>query len=463
MDTALFDPEATRRRPIRRLGGGRGAIAPKPSLPYFFTTLALSGLGMGLVIGLPIVDGTLSELHLQGGVAMFIGSTTGMAGAYLALLMVVLASRMPALERVLGQGGVIHWHKRLAPWPIVLISFHAVFLTLAYAEVARKGVLGEAAVIINTFPSMVTATVALGLMVGIGLISVRQVRQRVPRESWWLLHLLMYLALFLAFAHELALGPSFVRHPLARESWTIAWLLAAALVLVYRVGYPAYRSNLHRLRVADIKCEGPGVVSVILEGRHLERLPIAGGQFFEWRFLTRKMWWQAHPFTVSALPQPPYIRLTAKGVGNFSRALARVKVGTRVAIEGPYGSFTTFARRRNDVLLIAGGIGVTAIRSVLEDLPVKSRPVVVLRASREEDLVLLDEVEKLARHRKGIVHQLIGGRDAVRLDMIKTLVPDIAQRDVYISGPESFVRETAAMARRAGVADEALHQEAYRI
>ena len=227
MDTALFDPEATRRGPIRRLGGGRGAIAPKPSLPYFFTTLALGGLGMGLVIGLPIVDGTLSELHLQGGVAMFIGSTTGMAGAYLALLMVVLASRMPALERVLGQGGVIHWHKRLAPWPIVLISFHAVFLTLAYAEVARKGVLGEAAVIINTFPSMVTATVALGLMVGIGLISVRQVRQRVPRESWWLLHLLMYLALFLAFAHELALGPSFVRHPLARESWTIAWLLAA--------------------------------------------------------------------------------------------------------------------------------------------------------------------------------------------------------------------------------------------
>jgi predicted ferric reductase len=463
MDAALFDPEAIPRGPRRRLGALHRAVAPKPSFAFFFSMMVAGGLGMGLVIGLPIVDGTLSELHLQGGVAMFIGSTTGMAGTYLALLMVVLASRTPALERVLGQGGVMQWHKRLAPWPIVLISLHAVFLTLAYAEVAKKGVLGETAVIINTFPSMVTATVALGIMVGIGVISVRQVRERIPRENWWLLHLLMYAALFLAFAHELALGPSFVGHPLARECWTSAWLLAAALVLTYRVGYPTYRSFRHRLRVAAIKPEGPGVVSIILEGRHLERLPISGGQFFEWRFLTPQMWWQAHPFTVSALPQPPYIRLTAKGVGNFSQALAHLKVGTKVAIEGPYGSFTTFARRRNDVLLIAGGIGVTAVRSVLEDLPVKSRPVVVLRASREEDLVLLDEIEKLVRHRKGVLHLMVGGRDHVPLDTITTLVPDIARRDVYVCGPESFVREASEMTRRAGVASEALHQEAYRI
>jgi predicted ferric reductase len=463
VDSALFDPEASPLGPRRRLNGYTRVAAPKPNPLLFYTSLVAGGLGMGLVVGLPIVDGTFSELHLQGGVAMFIGSTTGMAGTYLALVMVVLASRLPALERVLGQGGVMQWHKRLAPWPIVLICIHAVFLTLAYAEVAKKGVLGEAAVIINTFPSMVTATVALGIMVGIGLISVRQVRTRVSRECWWLIHLLMYLALILAFAHELALGPSFVGHPLARESWTIAWLAAAALVLVYRVGYPAIRTIRYGLRVADVKAEGPGVVSVILQGRHLDRLAISGGQFFEWRFLTRQMWWQAHPFTVSALPQPPFIRLTAKGVGNFSKALAHIKVGTKVAIEGPYGSFTTFAQCQSHVLLIAGGIGVTAVRSLLEDLPAKSRPVVVLRVSREEDLVLFDEVEKLVRHRKGILHRLIGGRDLVQLDTIKTLVPDIAKRDVYVSGPESFVLEASKMARRAGVANNAIHQEAYRI
>ena len=435
-----------------------------PSPLSFYATLLVCGLGLGLIAGLPIVDGTLSELHVPGGLAMFVGSTSGMVGTYLALLMVILASRMPALERMLGQHGVIHWHRLLAPWPLSLISIHAVFLTLAYAEVAKRGVLKEAGVIINTFPSMVSATVALGIMVIIGIISIRQIRNRIPRENWWLIHLLMYVALVISFAHEIALGPSFVGHPLAKACWAIAWLFAAALVVTYRIGFPLYRSIRHRLKVVEIKPERPGVVSVILEGRHLDRLSISGGQFFEWRFMTSQMWWQAHPFTVSALPQPPYIRLTVQGVGNFSRALSQVKVGTAVAVEGPYGSFTVHAGRRNSrILLIAGGIGVTAVRSLLEDLPLKSRPVVILRASREEDLILLDEVEELVRIRKGVVHRLLGSRDSVRLESIVKLVPDMARRDVFISGSESFVRDASSMARAAGVDANLLHQEAYSI
>ena len=434
-----------------------------PNAIAFNSVVLVLGLGMGVAVGLPIVDGTLSELQGQGGLAMFIGSTTGLAGTYLALIMVVLASRMPALERMLGQGGVIHLHRRLAPWPIILISIHAVFLTVAYAEAAKRGVLGEVAVVVNTFPHLITATVALGIMVFIGLISIRQIRTHIPRENWWLIHLLMYLALILSFAHEVVLGPSFVKHPLAQETWTGAWLFAAGLVVVFRIGVPLYRSIRHQLRVVEVINEGPGVISVILRGRDLERLAISGGQFFEWRFMTRSMWWRAHPFTVSALPKPPYIRMTVKGVGDFSRELARVKVGTAVAIEGPYGSFTTHARRRPQALLIAGGIGVTAVRSLLEDLPAKSRPVVVLRASRQEDLVLDQEVEELVRNRKGVVHRLIGNRDEVQLASIANLVPDMAKRDVFICGPEGFVHDAVEMARRAGVAADALHHEAYSI
>lgn len=463
MEFAKFEAKPLTPGPRTRQGNSSARAIHGPNPVSYYFVLVVCGLGLGLVAGLPLVDGTLSELHVRGGLAMFVGSTTGMVGTYLALLMVIMASRVPALERTLGQHGLIRWHRLLAPWPIALISVHAVFLTLSYAEVAKRGVLKEAGVIINTFPSMVTATVALGIMVGIGLISLRQIRTRIPRESWWLVHLLMYVALILSFAHELALGPSFVGHPLSKMLWTIAWLSAAALVLTYRVGFPVFRSLRHRLRVVEIRREGPDVVSVILEGRRLDQLVISGGQFFEWRFMTPQMWWQAHPFTVSALPRPPYIRLTVRGVGNFSREVAQLKVGTAVAIEGPYGSFTTFARRRTRALFIAGGVGVTAARSLLEDLPLKSRPVVVIRASTEEDLVLINEVEELVRIRKGEVHRMVGSRDVVRLESIATLVPDIAKRDVFISGSPNFVRDASLMARRAGVPGEALHEEAYSI
>jgi len=193
----------------------------------------------------------------------------------------------------------------------------------------------------------------------------------------------------------------------------------------------------------------------------LDRLAIAGGQFFEWRFLTRGMWWQAHPFSLSARPQPPFVRLTVKGVGDFSSAVAQLRPGTRVAVEGPYGAFTTHARRRSKVVLIAGGIGVTAVRSLLEDLPRDCDPVVILRASNPDELVLAPEVAELVRHRKGRVHELIGSRSEVRMDRLAELVPDLLQRDIYVAGPESFVHRVVAVALRLGVPKDNVHFEVY--
>ncbi len=463
MESIAFSPQGPAVSSRESRAGRRVTPRRGPSVVSFTAVLVVAGLGFGLVLGLPLVDGTMSEFHLSGGVAMFLGSTTGLIGTYLALVMVVLASRWPALERTLGQGGVIHWHRILAPWPIVLLSAHAVLLTLAYAEAARRGVWREVGVIVNTFPSMVTATVALGLMVVIGVISIRQIRTRISRESWWLVHLFMYAALILGFAHEVVLGPSFVGHPLVQWTWTGAWLLAAGLLVTFRIGMPVFRSMRHRLEVVEARPESPGVVSIILKGRALDRLVVSGGQFFEWRFLAPGMWWQAHPFSVSALPQRGHIRLTVKGVGEFTRALAKIKPGTKVGVEGPYGSFTAFARRRPQALLIAGGIGVTAIRTLVEDLPLKSRPVVVLRATREEDLVLANEIEEITHHRKGVVHRLLGSRLEVPLENIFRLVPDFKKRDIFVSGPEEFVAAVVAMAHRAGVAPDAVHQEAYSI
>jgi ferredoxin-NADP reductase len=150
-----------------------------------------------------------------------------------------------------------------------------------------------------------------------------------------------------------------------------------------------------------------------------------------------------------------------KAVGDYSSAVARITPGTRVAIEGPYGAFTKNARRRAKVVLIAGGIGVTAVRSLLEDLPRGSDPVVILRASSPDELVLASEVAELVRHRKGTVHELVGSRTEVRMDRLAELVPDLRQRDVYVAGPESFVHRVVAVALRLGVPKKAVHFEVY--
>ncbi|MDA8292218.1 MAG: ferredoxin reductase family protein [Actinomycetota bacterium] len=454
------------RGPAPAAGGGTsgartGGASARRWVPE--VVLCVAGIGLGAAVGSVLTNETRSQLDQAGGVATFLGSLTGMVGAYLALLMVLLVSRLPVVERTLGQDRLARWHRRLAPWPITLLAIHAITITVGYAQAARVGVWHEVGTVLSAYPGVSIATAGLGLMLAIGLVSLRAVRNRLSRESWWLIHLWMYVALAISFVHAVVLGPSFVVHPLATDLWDAVWAAAAGALLAYRFGLPILRSLRHRLVVVDVRVEAPGVVSIVCKGRALDRLPVRGGQFLEWRFLAPGMWWQAHPYSLSSLPRPPYVRLTVKGVGDHSSSLARLRPGTRVAIEGPYGAFTSEARTQRRVALVAGGIGVTAIRSLLEDLPRSSEPVVVLRASSTEDLALRAEIADLVKERHGSVQEVVGARDEVSLDAksLRRLVPAIGERDVFVSGPESFVFHVVDTLRSIGLPEEQLHYEAY--
>jgi ferredoxin-NADP reductase len=233
------------------------------------------------------------------------------------------------------------------------------------------------------------------------------------------------------------------------------------MALVYRVGLPLWRSARHQLRVVDVRPEAPGVVSLILRGRAMDRLAVAGGQFFQWRILKPGLWWQAHPYSVSALPHGPYLRVTVKDLGDHSGALAALTPGTRVAVEGPYGAFTARARRGDRVLLIGAGVGTTPIRALLEDLPRHVDTQVIVRGSTADTVVLGDELAALAARRGAALHMLTGPRSRVGVDdlTLLRLVPDVADRDLYICGPAGFTAEVLATARRLGVSEHRLHHE----
>jgi len=452
-------PVGRRRR--RRAPARPGTPLPRPAVARI--ALLVAGAGLGATTALTFTAETAGQLRAPGGLATFAGSLTGMIGTYLALMMVLLISRIPMIERVLGQDGLVRWHRRLAPWPISLLVTHAVFITVGAAQAARNGLGREVGVMLTRFPDVLIATIGLGIMCLIGVISLRAIRSRLSREAWWLVHLYIYLALALSFAHVIVLGPSFVGHPLTRAVWSLAWAATAGLVLVYRFGLPVARSLRHRLVVTEVRPEGPGVVSVICAGRQLDKLPVDGGQFMFWRFLTPGTWWQAHPFSLSALPRPPYVRLTVKALGAYSASLAHLRPGTRVMVEGPYGAFTRNAQVRPGALLVAAGIGVTALRSLLEDLPRNCAPVVLLRAGRRADLVLGQEVFELVRDRGGRLHALVGDREQARIDerSLHQLVPDLEHRDVFVCGPEGSWPASSILVKRLGVPDEAIHHEAF--
>lgn len=387
----------------------------------------------------------------------------GLVGAYLMLIVVLLAGRIPVIERTLGQDRLTRWHRRLAPWSLVIIALHGVLITLGYARLARNGALHQFWMLLITYPGMLTATTAFVLLLAAGLTSARIARRRMRYETWWVVHLYTYLALALAFSHQLATGASFVGHPAARIFWTALWISTAGTVAVYRILLPVWRTLLHGLRVVSVDPVAPGVVSVTVRGRFISRLPVSGGQFLQWRILARGLWWQAHPYSLSALPDPPFLRFTVKDAGDHSRLLAGLRPGTRLAIEGPYGAFTRDARSSDRIALIGAGVGVTPLRALLEDLPRHVDATLIVRAGHRAELILIEELRRLMGYRRGRMHELLGPRERVAMDAatLSRLIPDVRRRDVYICGPAGFTGDVMRSLRSLGVPEHRIHHESF--
>jgi ferredoxin-NADP reductase len=216
--------------------------------------------------------------------------------------------------------------------------------------------------------------------------------------------------------------------------------------------------------VAGVEAEGPGVVSITLVGQYLDELQAQPGQFFRWRFLTPRGWWQAHPFSLSAPPHHRALRITVKDLGDHSRDLQRVRPGTRVFLEGPYGSFTPARRRRRRVLLIGGGVGITPIRALFDSLA-SPDVTLLLRANTPADVLFRRELENIAADTGASVHYLVGlpgsDNDPFVADRLRQLVPDLKYRDVYLCGPPAFMTVAQDRLAAAGVPKRCVHAEQF--
>jgi predicted ferric reductase len=439
------------------------APRPAPSRRAADWLAGLAGLGMGITIALGVTAESARSLAAVGGPATAAGRLTGLVAAYLMLVTVLLVARIPALDRAIGHDRLVAWHRRLGPWPLLLVAAHGVLITIGYAQAAKTGVLHELWTLLMTYPGVLAGTVGFGLLAAAGVTSYRKARKKLRYETWWTVHLYTYLALALAFSHQVATGASFVGNPAAQLWWTAIWVGSAGVALAYRVLLPILRSAYHQLRVVSVHEEGPGIVSIVCKGKRLDRLALHGGQFMQWRFLARGLWWQAHPYSLSALPHPPYLRVTIKDLGDHSSAVAHIRPGTRIAIEGPYGTFTRHARSRDAVLLAGAGVGVTPLRALLEDLPRHVDVTMLIRASTPADLVLRDEIAELVDARGGRLLELVGPRSELPLDprSLQRLVPDLERREVYVCGPDGFNALIRRAARAAGVRRKNFHVEAF--
>lgn len=136
--------------------------------------------------------------------------------------------------------------------------------------------------------------------------------------------------------------------------------------------------------------------------------------------------------------------------------------------EGPSGALTADRRTRPSVLLIAGGVGITPMRALFESLPIGDGQLTLLyRASRPHDVVFRAELEAIARRRGAQIIWMIGPSSEPGLQMtsdnLRRLVPDIADRDVYLCTSPGLSAAVRSTIREAGLPRRRLHEEAFAV
>ncbi|MCW2870956.1 ferredoxin reductase family protein [Actinacidiphila oryziradicis] len=394
------------------------------------------------------------------------GRLTGLLGGYTIALVIAQMARIPALERRVGSDRVARWHAMSGRYAICLIVAHVVLTIWAYSLQANTAIIGETVTVVTTFPDMIKATIGTVLLIIIGLVSAGAVRRRMKYETWYYLHLLTYLAVFLTFWHQLATGAEFIGNQTARTVWYVMYGTVTVLLVWYRLLVPVRLNLKHQMRVEATVEEAPGIVSVLITGRKLHRLGAQAGQFFRWRFLAPGMRFSSNPYSLSAAPRPGLLRITVKAVGGHSSALASLKPGTRVWAEGPYGAMTAARRRGGKVLLLAGGAGITPLRALFETMPADRGDLTLLyRAKKTEDLALWDELRAIADERGARLMYAVNGPDGSRPEItpdgLKKRVPDLNQHDVYLCGPPGMAEEMYSVLREAGVPSSRIHHESF--
>ncbi|MFW7414037.1 ferric reductase-like transmembrane domain-containing protein [Demequina sp. SO4-18] len=394
-----------------------------------------------------------------------LGRALGIIAAVLMMTQVLLASRAPWVERAIGHDRAIATHTRIGPVAIILLLVHLVLMTSMTGIYDGRSIVEQSLAWADYGWFMLFAQVAAAAFLVVLVTSVAAVRLRVPYERWHAVHMLVYVGVAFAVPHQFLEGSTFRSGGLAWWFWAALWTVSIGSFVVFRLVRPLVLMRRHGLTVESVDPHPDGSTTVTLAGRDLARLRARAGQFFLWRFLSPGLRTQSHPYSLSAAPGDR-LRITVKDSGEGSARVRTLQPGTRVLAEGPLGVFTHGARSRRSLLLVAAGIGVTPVRSLLEEAGADDDVTVVIRARSREEAPLLDEVEALAEQRGARLEVILGARGQTwgavdRPAAIGDLVDRPEDTDVYICGPRAWALQVEADARAAGVPRDAVHREEF--
>ncbi len=401
--------------------------------------------------------------HTLAGPLIALGDLAGLLAFYLILWQLMLITRVGWIEKAWGHDRLSHAHHVVGIVAVLVLLIHPPLLILGYSSQAHTTLVAQFFEFIKNYEDVFKAFIAYLLFVVIVLLSLQLIRKKLKYENWYFIHIFLYVAIIISFGHQAANGHDFYKNWIIWY-WDILFFAVFLNVLYFRFLSPLLLMRRHAFYVKEIHEENDNVTSIIISGKNLEKLKARAGQFVIVRFLKEGFYFQAHPFSLSEKPNGERLRLTIKAIGDFTSKIREIPVGTKILIEGPLGRFTSDRADRSKVLMIAGGIGITPLRSMFEELSGQGREVDLIFAVRsEKDLVLRSELDRFSNSKTRATYLPEDKFGRLAPELILKSAPDVVDRDVFVCGPPAMMRSVIKQLIGLGLSKKHIFYERFQL
>jgi predicted ferric reductase len=391
----------------------------------------------------------------------------GYSGLAMMGLQFGLTARFRFVTEPWGEDVIYHFHRQISQIAVGLVIAHMLILFIVQPELLAPRNIVEAPW------SARLAVVAVAALVALIVMALWRVKLNISYETWHLTHILLAVVAIAAGIIHMVGSGFYLTDPWKRGLWiglTIFWV---GLLFYVRLVKPLFIMR-RPYRVSEVREERGDTWTLGMRPEGHSGLRFGPGQFGWLTLWGSPFKITGHPFSFSSSAEAAggRVEMTIKNLGDFTGGIQKVPVGRCVYLDGPYGTFT-IGNPADMHVLIAGGIGVTPMMSMIRTLADRGdkRPVILIYGSKDWDSITFREgLEALkARLNLTVVHVLAnpptgwtGEQGFITAELFKRcLPPPYAEHEYFICGPDVMMDAIEKALKELGVPLSKYHSERY--
>jgi predicted ferric reductase len=418
---------------------------------------------LGVVVS-PLVFAVIGASQPDHGFWTNFSVALGFVGLAMMGLEFALVARSKPVAAPFGQDALLQFHRQIGYVGMVFILTHFA-ISARWNELTLTKALHAPLLIWFGMAAVFSMLVLIAT-------SMWRSRLRLSYEAWHVIHTVLAVVLIVG-----ALGHVFFVDEYVASLWKqILWGLMSAAFLALLVWVwllKPQRAATRPWRVEGVAADRGQTTIVSLRPPPDVDFHFEPGQF-AWFAIGRSPFsLTQHPFSLSSSAERHGAEVAIKALGDFTSRIHELKTGTKVFVDGPHGVFSIDRDEGPGFGLIAGGVGIAGLISMVRTMADRNdiRPVLLFYANLDWDGVAFrDELEQL-KHRLNLtlVHVLErppaawpGETGYVTADVLARHLPVGYQRFQYfICGPDPMMDAVEAALLKLGVPGERVHTERF--